>query len=106
MNGSDVFVFPSHLEGFGLAVAEAMACGKPVVAYDNQTNREIIGGAGILVPEGDLDKFSSAVINVLQDPALAALLGASARKRVLERFDWNSAAKQYVELDRRLIGRS
>jgi len=103
LNGSDVFVFPSHLEGFGFAVVEAMACGKPVVAYGNETNREIIGDAGILVPDGDLHAFSSSVVNLLQDPVLAAQLGASARKRVLERFNWNSAARQYIELDRRLI---
>lgn len=106
LNESNVFLFPSHLEGFGLAVAEAMACGKPVVAYDNQTNREIIGNAGILVPEGDLAAFSLSAIRLLQDQALAAHLGSNARRRVLERFNWNSAAREYIELDRRLTGRS
>lgn len=46
-------MFPSRYEGFGLPPLEAMACGCPVVAYDNSSIPEVVRGAGALVPDGD-----------------------------------------------------
>jgi glycosyltransferase involved in cell wall biosynthesis len=78
--GSDVVVHPSHAEPFGLAVLEAMAAGKPVVAADTDGPRLLIedGVDGVLVPPGDVERLASAVGSLLDDPPRRAALGAAA----------------------------
>lgn len=59
---SDVYVTASSDEGFNLPAVEAQACGKPVVAFDVGAHKEVIKkGKGILVPEGDIKGFISAM---------------------------------------------
>jgi glycosyltransferase involved in cell wall biosynthesis len=67
MKTCKVFVFPSRFEGWGLAVAEALACGLPVVCYDIPALREVFGKCKsvFLVPVGDVEKFSAATLNIL-----------------------------------------
>ena len=52
---------PSRGEGFGLPVMEAMACGAPVVAFDNSALPEVVGDAGVLVSDGDVEAMVNAV---------------------------------------------
>ncbi len=98
LNASDVLLLPSRLEGFGFVAAEAMACGKPVVAYDNPVSREVIGNAGVLVPDGDLVSFANAVSRLLEDREERNRIGTAARGQALDKFDWAVAARRYVEL--------
>src|SRR5947209_14635956 len=51
--GASALVFTSRAEGFGLPIVEAMACGTPVVAFDNTSIPEVAGDAGVLVPDGE-----------------------------------------------------
>ena len=60
MSACDVFVLSSASEGFGLVVAEAMACERIVVATDCGGVREVVGNAGLLVPLQDPEKLASA----------------------------------------------
>lgn len=64
---SKVFVFPSYEEGWGMAVAEAMAAGLPVVAYDLPAYREVFPNASVTVGVGDIEAMSKAVLEFLQD---------------------------------------
>jgi glycosyltransferase involved in cell wall biosynthesis len=74
--GADVLVMPSlqlpgfygWREGFGLVVAEAMAAGTPVVAYDDPALAETLAGCGALVPSGDSSALAQAISDVLADP--------------------------------------
>jgi len=68
-NASDVFVFPSLYEGFGLPVLEAMACGCPVIASNKASIPEVVGDAGILV-EPDEDDLFNSMFNLLKDENL------------------------------------
>jgi len=68
-NASDVFVFPSLYEGFGLPVLEAMACGCPVIASNKASIPEVVGDAGILV-EPDEDSLFNSMFNLLKDENL------------------------------------
>jgi len=64
---ADVFVTDSKLEGFGLPVLEAMACGAPVVCSDAGALPEVAGEAGLLVPPDDPRGFADAIASVLND---------------------------------------
>lgn len=62
-----VLVMSSRYEGFGFPVLEAMACGTPVVAFDNSSLTEVVGDAGILVPDGDVPEMARAIRSLLDD---------------------------------------
>ena len=86
--GSDVVVHPSHAESFGLAVLEAMAAGKPVVAAATDGPRLLIedGVSGVLVEPGDVDGLTSTVARLLDDPARARRARRGERHACRERL--------------------
>ena len=73
--------FPSRYEGFGAPVLEAMALGCPVLAADATALPEVVGGAGVLLPAGDLDAWAAALRRMVDDPAERAALAAAGRRR-------------------------
>jgi len=99
---SDLFVLPSLWEGLPMALLEAMASGLPVVATAVSGTREVIepGRSGILVPPGDADALAEAMLGVLEQPAVAASLGAAARKRVEDCYSARAQALRHAELYR------
>jgi glycosyltransferase involved in cell wall biosynthesis len=80
-NLADVLAMPSLLEGFGLPVAEAMACGLPVVCSTETSLPEVAGSAGLLVDPGNVHELAGALAQVLEDRTLADSL----RSKGLER---------------------
>ncbi len=97
---ASVFAFPSRYEGFGLALAEAMALGLPVVAADCQSGPgEFIenGINGLLVPTEDPTALASALGRIIDDPSLARSLSRHA-VRVRERFAAERIAQLWVDL--------
>jgi glycosyltransferase involved in cell wall biosynthesis len=79
---SDIFVMPSEREGISFAVLEAMGHGLAIVVSDGPGNAEAVGGAGIVVPVGDVDALASALHRLAVDPGERERLGAAARERV------------------------
>ncbi|MBA4379052.1 MAG: glycosyl transferase family 1, partial [Gemmatimonas sp.] len=79
-------------EGFGLAAAEAGACGRPVVATRVSSLPEVVrdGETGLLVPPDDPDALAAAILKLLGDPGLRHRLGAAAAARI--RTDYDRAA--------------
>jgi glycosyltransferase involved in cell wall biosynthesis len=98
----DVFVFPSQsrLEGFGLAVAEAMAVGLPVVIADMPGVREVIepGREGLLAEPLLADDLAEKIRILLDDPPLARRMGAAGRRRAEERYGLPTVAHQLLSL--------
>jgi glycosyltransferase involved in cell wall biosynthesis len=85
---ADVVVAPSRWEGLSLAVLEAMAVGRPVVATDVDGMRESLGAmSGCVVPPGDPVALVGPVVARLQDSDLAAVEGTEASQRARELFD-------------------
>jgi glycosyltransferase involved in cell wall biosynthesis len=79
--GAEVLAYPSHFEGFGLPVVEAMACGTPVVTTDVPALREVSGGAAVLVPLGDERALADAVAHLVRNPAAREVARANGLAR-------------------------
>jgi len=92
---ADVFVLATRQETYGMAVAEAIAHGLPVVATASGAIPELVGGlAGIVVPVDDAAALTEALTRVLRDAALRARFAIGARARRESLPTWPEAAKQ------------
>ncbi len=96
----DIYAMPSLWEGFGNALIEAMVASRPVVATSIGPFQEILtdGTDALLVPVKDSQALASAIVRLLDDPALAQALGRAARQRVIDRFGIKNTVAQQMEL--------
>jgi phosphatidylinositol alpha-1,6-mannosyltransferase len=83
------------VETFGLAVAEAMACGRPVVAVAGGALPEVLGEAGVLTPD-DAEQYALALAELLADPPRQGALGAAARRRAVALFSLERMGAEYA----------
>jgi glycosyltransferase involved in cell wall biosynthesis len=100
---AELFLYPSHYEGFGLPVVEAMACGTPVICSDAPGVREVAGDAAILVPPDDVDAWVAALAMAATQPALCAELRRAGLVRARQ-FTWETAAAVTIEAYERAAG--
>jgi len=96
MKSSKTYIFPSMFEGWGLSIAEALACGLPVICYDIPALKEVFGGCRsvFLVPVGDLFEFASQISRVLNMDY--KVLGKEG-KSFVRKFTWEQAALRDIE---------
>jgi glycosyltransferase involved in cell wall biosynthesis len=92
---ADVFLFPSILEGFGMAAAEALACGLPVVGMRSTSTAEIVsdGRTGILLDDPGDRGAMAAALERLADPAERQRMADAAIRDVRARFSWRESAR-------------
>jgi glycosyltransferase involved in cell wall biosynthesis len=97
-----IVVVPSRAEGFGVVCGEAMAHGKPVVACATGGLVNLVehGKSGLLVEPGDTAGLRAAIDLLLADPALRRRLGAAARRRIVERYSWESVIARTLDVYR------
>lgn len=101
-NLSDVLLFPSTNEGFGLPLVQAMATRLPIVTVQATAIPEIVGEAAIMCQTGDGKALVKAVLAVLTNEGLRNELGAKGKKQA-EKFNWEKSAEQVVEVYKKVL---
>ncbi|HET6965951.1 MAG TPA: glycosyltransferase family 4 protein [Acidimicrobiales bacterium] len=97
---ADIFALPTRADTWGLAVAEAMAAGLPVVTTAVGAVPELVtdGVQGLVVPPGDAAALTGALLRLVDDEALRARLGAAGRQRAVESLDGRANMGRIVDL--------
>ncbi|MFL5460683.1 MAG: glycosyltransferase family 4 protein, partial [Gemmatimonadales bacterium] len=93
-------IMPERVEGFGISLAEASACGLPVIAGTTGGIPETVedGVSGLLVNPEQVNQVSAAVRSLLNDRLLASKLGAKGRERVERYYNWDRVAAELARL--------
>lgn len=84
---ADIYVTTSFLEGFGLPIAEALACETPVIALDSGATKEVLGPGGILLPEMEINAMADAILSLIADKSLIRKLGELGRHYIITEFN-------------------
>ncbi len=104
LGAADAFVSGSAWEGMPLAVGEAMAMAKPVVATDVGGVRELVGDAGVIVPAKDSEALADAMTATMKkNREVLAATGRAARQRIADHFSMDAAAGRWLALYEQLI---
>jgi glycosyltransferase involved in cell wall biosynthesis len=104
----DLLVVPTQTtrrvrEQFGRVIIEAMASGVPVIGSTCGAIPEVIGDAGLVVPEGDADALAAAIQRLLAGENLRRQLARAGRERVERHYSWEKVASQMYELFRDVL---
>jgi glycosyltransferase involved in cell wall biosynthesis len=99
-HASDIFLFPTHLEGQGIAVCEAMACGLPVVTTRAKGVREVVveNETALVANVGDAGQLAGHLKLLIGDSDLRGELGMLGRNRVREIYDWEKIMDSLMAL--------
>jgi glycogen(starch) synthase len=104
-NCADVFAFPSIQEGQGIALLEAQASSKPVVAFRVGGVNETVsnGNSGLLVEKGSSDGLAEAILRLLSNPSLRQSMGIKGREFVQNNFTWDICAEKMLRVYREAL---
>ncbi len=98
---ADLFVLPTEYEGYGMAVAEAVASGLPVVSTPTGAIPQLVGAdAGVLVPPGDVAALAAVLRRVLSDDRVLARMQAAARRRRKTLRSWRRTVTEFNDVIR------
>jgi glycosyltransferase involved in cell wall biosynthesis len=96
----DVYVQPSVVEPYGIAVLEAMGCGRPVICsrVGGMTDTVDDGTTGVLVPPANPEALAEKILLLAGDSRRREAMGQAARQRIEGQFDWPVIAGQYMDI--------
>ncbi|HLN46020.1 MAG TPA: glycosyltransferase family 4 protein [Candidatus Sulfotelmatobacter sp.] len=99
-NCADIFVLPSIQEGQGIALLEAQACAKPIVAFNIGGVDEAVlnGKSGLLVEKSNSEMLSKAMLDLLSNQTLRDSMGSFGRDFVLHNFTWDICAQKMLKI--------
>ena len=92
-----IFIFPSHEEGWGIAICEAMACGLPVIAWNLPVYEEIFPQGMITVPSGNFKRFAEMTLKLLEDSELRHSMSKDALS-IASQYSWDKVAGREMAL--------
>ena len=95
--GASMLLYPSRYEGFGLPVLEAMQCGIPVVASRAASLPELTGDAAVLLDPDDVEAWSQAIVEMVEDASRRGALSAAGIRRAAE-FSWARTASETLAI--------
>src|SRR5437867_4178191 len=101
-SGATAFVYPSLLEGFGMPIVEAMACGTPVITSNNSAMTEVAGQAAMLVDPHSVREIAEALAQMAEDAPLRQALSRKGLARAAE-FSWETTARLTLEAYREAL---
>jgi glycosyltransferase involved in cell wall biosynthesis len=101
---ADIYVHPAAFEGFGIAAAEAMSAGKPVVASNVPGLAQVVGEAGILVPPGDPSALAREVRSLMNCTERRSQLSRAAVERGRQ-FSIENTVAAYIDLYNSVLSR-
>jgi glycosyltransferase involved in cell wall biosynthesis len=103
-NAASMVLFPSLYEGFGLPVAEAMACGRPVLAARSPAVAEVAGGAACLFDPANAEELADHLARLLDDPAEAQRLADQGPAQAA-RYSWAESGRKMAAIYRQVASR-
>lgn len=103
LENSDIFIYYSHHDSFGIALLEAMACGLPVVTNEFGAASEIIedGKDGYIARTSEA--YSEYLLSLVNSPELRSKVGEKARRSIEAKFDWAKIVDKYIEIYKALL---
>jgi glycosyltransferase involved in cell wall biosynthesis len=101
-SGATAFVYPSLLEGFGLPVVEAMACGTPVITSKNSSMKEVAGDAALLIDPRNVLEMTEALAQLSEDAGARQELSRKGLNRATQ-FSWHRTAKLTLDAYREAL---
>ena len=105
-NAATLFVYPSHYEGFGLPVAEAMRCGTPIITSSTSSLPEVVGDAGLTVNPNNPEELAHAMLTVLEKEPDRLQIMQEQGLRQAARFTWEKTAIKTAEVYSRVLDRA
>jgi len=97
LKSAKLFVFPSHEEGWGIAIAEAMACSLPVISWDLPNYKPVFENYAFQIKENDTNLFAKKIIELIKEESLRKRAGDEGRE-FIKRYSWENVAKKEYEI--------
>jgi glycosyltransferase involved in cell wall biosynthesis len=107
IHAADFFVMPSMAEAFGMMAIEGMACGKPVIVFDETSLPEVTHApdVGVSVPRGDVERLAEAMRQLIVDEPERRARGRAGRSLAEEKYDARLFAQRLANLYRDVVAR-
>lgn len=97
LSSSKIFIFPSHEEGWGIAIAEAMSFGLPVICWGLENLKQVFKNHLIYIEQFNYSNFSNEIIDLLKNPDKIKTLGLS-NKTFVKHFSWKKISQKELEI--------
>jgi glycosyltransferase involved in cell wall biosynthesis len=105
LNRADIFVLPSHSEGFSISILEAMGCGLPVIITNQCHFPEVEQMQAGKITDGDAAQLAEIIMELLDNPKLCRQMGQAGKELVRDRYTWGKAADKMIELYEKILNK-